>query len=53
MLSNASCAPTSPASPSPCAIMRIITVAPDDVLTATTAREILSNNRAVQAVCGK
>ena len=51
LLSIGSCAPTSPASPSICTIVSIVTVAPEDVLTPTTAREVLRNNRAIQAVC--
>lgn len=34
-----------------CAWVRVITVSPDDVLTAETARQILTLNRSVQRVC--
>jgi hypothetical protein len=36
---------------SDCTFAHVITVSPKDVLTPTTAREILANNRAVEAVC--
>ena len=38
---------------SPCAWVKIITVSKADVLTDQTAREILTHNESVEAICGK
>lgn len=50
MLFGSGCASTSVISP--CAWVKIITVSSADVLTDQTAREILTHNESVEAICG-